>query len=182
MLAKRKIRVKIKVNQLVNDIRAGMSDIDLMGRYGLSAKGLQSTFKKLVEGKFISQGELNQRSMPYWDTADLQNLRRWERSYPALTVTVQDLKNPGAKGLLQDVSERGIGVRGIVAKPNDTRILVLNPTELEEMLPFMFEVLCRWGKLDADKKTYSAGFEISRISDQSLEQLKTLIRDVTFSD
>lgn len=182
MLAKRKIKIRIKVNQLVNDIRDGMTDIDLMGRYGLSAKGLESIFRKLVEGKYIGQGELKRRAEPYSDTADLQNMRRLQRSYPALTVSVRDLRNPGAKGILHDVSERGIGVRGIVAKPNDTRILVVNPRELEEMLPFMFECLCRWGKLDADKSSYAAGFEVTRISDESLNQLKRLIREVTFSD
>ena len=182
MLAKRKIKVRIKVNQLVNDIRAGMNDIDLMNRHGLSAKGLESTFKKLVEGKFISQSELDRRSMPFWDTADVQDMRRVERYYPALTVTVRDLRKPGTKGVLHDVSERGIGVRGIVAKPNEVKLLSLNLSELEEIVPFAFEGLCRWGRLDPDRHTYSAGFEINRISDDSLDRLKVLIREATFGD
>lgn len=182
MLAKKKVKVRIKVNELVNDLRAGMSDIELMGRYGLSAKGLESTFRKLVEGNFISQTELNGRAMPYSDTADIQNLRRVKRSYPALTVSVRDFRIPGEEGLLHDVSERGIGVRGLAAKPNETRIFVLEANEVEEMSPFMFEGLCRWARLDEETSICTAGFEISRISDENLGRLRRLIREVTFSD
>lgn len=182
MQAKKKVKVTIKVNHFINDIRSGMSDIDLMGTYGLSAKGLQGTFRKLVEGNFIGQAELDRRAAPYWDTADLQNMRLFPRCYPALSVTVRDLTNPASKGLVTDITERGVGTRGLVAKADETRILELNPEELEDMSLLTVEVRCRWGKLDRTTGSYMAGFEISRISDESLRRLNKLIQEMTFSD
>ncbi len=42
-------KIKINAAQVVRDIRSGMDDPDLMGKYNLSAKGLQSLFRKLVQ-------------------------------------------------------------------------------------------------------------------------------------
>ncbi|MGO9568750.1 MAG: PilZ domain-containing protein [Desulfomonilaceae bacterium] len=44
---------KIKAKQALEDIRAGMDDISLMKKYKLSAKGLQSLFKKLGQAGII---------------------------------------------------------------------------------------------------------------------------------
>ncbi len=51
----------INAKEAAEGIRAGMSDEDLMEKYDISAKGLESLFKKLVRAGFIEQAELNQR-------------------------------------------------------------------------------------------------------------------------
>lgn len=53
---------KIGAREAVNDIRSGMSDADLMQKYGLSEKGLDSLFKKLVEAKLLEESFLSKRS------------------------------------------------------------------------------------------------------------------------
>jgi hypothetical protein len=45
----------------VNDIRSGISDVAMMQKYGVSARGLERLFKKLVEAGAIEQFELEQR-------------------------------------------------------------------------------------------------------------------------
>ena len=45
----------------VNDIRLGISDVAMMQKYGISARGLERLFKKLVEAGAIEQFELEQR-------------------------------------------------------------------------------------------------------------------------
>jgi hypothetical protein len=52
---------KISAKELLADIRAGMDDPALMKKYGLSAEGLQSALKKLIEAKVITQVELDNR-------------------------------------------------------------------------------------------------------------------------
>jgi len=54
-------RTKVAGSQVVNDIRAGMDDAGLMKKYRLSAKGLQSLFRKLLEMGRIEPSELLQR-------------------------------------------------------------------------------------------------------------------------
>jgi len=54
-------RTKVAGSQAVNDIRTGMDDADLMEKYRLSAKGLQSMFRKLLEMGRIEPSEMLQR-------------------------------------------------------------------------------------------------------------------------
>jgi|GEM_PF-549718 len=48
----------IKASEALEDIRAGMSDSQLMAKYKLTAKGLQSLTRKLQEAGFLTQSEL----------------------------------------------------------------------------------------------------------------------------
>ncbi len=52
---------QVKAANAVRDIRADMSDAALMEKYGLSSKGLESLFRKLVKAGEIMQAELDQR-------------------------------------------------------------------------------------------------------------------------
>jgi rubrerythrin len=59
---------KIRADQVLRNIRSGMSDGELMGTYQLSPKGLQSLFNKLVQGGFIGLDELDQRMPTFMGT------------------------------------------------------------------------------------------------------------------
>ncbi len=52
---------KITAREMLKDIRAGLSDQDLMEKYSLSAQGLQSVFAKLVQAGAVTQTELDDR-------------------------------------------------------------------------------------------------------------------------
>ncbi len=69
-----KPKPKIRARDAVNDIRAGMNDAELMEKYELSAKGLQSLLMKLVEVKAVTQIELQQRRAIYQDTIAIQQI------------------------------------------------------------------------------------------------------------
>jgi|GEM_PF-1766695 len=62
---------KISAKDLIADIRAGMDDPSLMKKYGLSAQGLQTAFRKLVEANVLKQAELDKRLPLEQRTADL---------------------------------------------------------------------------------------------------------------
>jgi hypothetical protein len=51
----------INAAEAIQDLRAGASDLDLMKKYNISGKGLESLFSKLVEAGEISQYELERR-------------------------------------------------------------------------------------------------------------------------
>ena len=65
---------KIKARDAVRDIRSGMTDSQLMEKYGLSAKGLQSLVLKLLEVKAITPAEIDQRNEAYHDTTVIQQI------------------------------------------------------------------------------------------------------------
>lgn len=54
---------RIPARQAVADIRSGMSDADLMAKYGLSATGLQALFRKLLTAGALKKDELNSRQL-----------------------------------------------------------------------------------------------------------------------
>ncbi|MGO9566491.1 MAG: YIP1 family protein [Desulfomonilaceae bacterium] len=55
---------KIGAREAVNDIRSGMTDAELMKKYGLTAKGLESLFRKLVEAKLLEESFVSKRTAP----------------------------------------------------------------------------------------------------------------------
>jgi DNA-binding Lrp family transcriptional regulator len=67
MTAKRTINAK----EVARDIRSHMTDEELMEKYRLSARGLQSVLKKLLESKLITQAEFDWRPVDYDDTVFL---------------------------------------------------------------------------------------------------------------
>ncbi|MBI5252264.1 MAG: HD domain-containing protein [Desulfomonile tiedjei] len=53
---------EIEANQAVEDIRSGFDDTELMKKYGLSARGLQSLFAKLVSAGVLRKSEIEARN------------------------------------------------------------------------------------------------------------------------
>lgn len=47
----------------MNDLKAGLSDSELMHKYGISFQGLQDLFSKLVEAKLATQAYFQKRAM-----------------------------------------------------------------------------------------------------------------------
>jgi len=52
----------VNAKQVLDDIRAGVDDAALMAKYQLSEKGLQSLFKKLVDGGVLKPEEVEKRT------------------------------------------------------------------------------------------------------------------------
>ena len=65
---------EIYAKEILNDIRSGMDDVNLMHKYKVTAKGLDSIFRKLLAARLISQQELNARKMGYLETVTLSGL------------------------------------------------------------------------------------------------------------
>ena len=56
-------KITMGAKEILADIKAGMDNTDLMQRYGLSDKGLQTVFNKLVDLGVLKQEELEKRSI-----------------------------------------------------------------------------------------------------------------------
>jgi uncharacterized protein (DUF433 family) len=69
---------KIKARDIVNDIRSHMTDPELMAKYDLSAKGLQSAFIKLLNARAMTQAELDRRPAAYDDKAVIRQIKTTE--------------------------------------------------------------------------------------------------------
>ena len=67
---------RVNAQEAVRDIKAGISDADLMENYRLSAKGLQDLFGQLVEAGLVAQAEIDRRSAWIDSTVDLIGILR----------------------------------------------------------------------------------------------------------
>lgn len=54
-------RVKVNAQDVLDDIAAGMDDARLMDKYRLSARGLESLFRKLSDAGLVTESDLNRR-------------------------------------------------------------------------------------------------------------------------
>jgi hypothetical protein len=171
---------KIKAKELVNDIRAGIGDSQLMEKHRLSAKGLQGVFKKLVDARAIRPKELFNRAPSFDDTADVASFRLIPRDFVDVPLPICDAENSQNMGTIVDVTENGLGLRGFKTKNGETKTLVFFSDSLFPVGPFAVEAQCRWVKNGNGNGQIESGFEITNISESGSRQLKKIIEWVAF--
>jgi uncharacterized protein (DUF433 family) len=175
--AKRRIDTK----ELVDDIRTGLTDVALMEKYKLSSRGLQRVFTKLVDSGAVMENDISGRSISYDDSVTLKNVRGSVRALPILSIDIHEEKNPQIMGRITDLSEVGVGVRGLEAQVGELKSLLVVPDESLAVEPFSFEAKCRWSRMGDQDKLCNAGFEITDISGGNFIQLQGLLQLMTFS-
>lgn len=55
---------KISAKEILADVKAGMTDQELMDKYQLSSSGLQSLFRKMIGANLLTEYDLDQRAPP----------------------------------------------------------------------------------------------------------------------
>jgi hypothetical protein len=172
----------IKAKEIVTDIRAGMTDSELMSKYKLSIKGLQSIFRKLEVTKAIRPAELYGRQLLEADTVDLDQFRRETREYLPVPLTIYEVEHPEIKGVVTDISRAGVRVRGLRAKGGETKVMIVQPQHFFRIDPFGFQATCRWVRREGEYRAYVAGFEITHVEKDELEKLERLIGKLRLAD
>jgi hypothetical protein len=82
-----------------------------------------------------------------------------------------------SRGTLRDISEKGFRVIGIESGVGETKSFVIVAHELfQTVYPLVFEAQCRWVKREGANREWVAGYEITRISDPSLEELRRVVK------
>ncbi|MGB6065390.1 MAG: SHOCT domain-containing protein [Desulfomonilaceae bacterium] len=94
-------RKTLPAKQVLTDIRSGMSDSELMNKYLLSGKGLESLLNKMVVAGLLKQSELEARSTLFEGTVDIdealsekQSVSAAESSQTSLQQFAQKLNIP----------------------------------------------------------------------------------------
>ena len=112
------MKPRIKAGEAVRDIRSGMTDSELMGKYGLSAKGLQSLFLKLLDAKAMTHAEMSQRREIYHDTTIIQQINAGD--------IVEDIRSGMTDSDLSkkyDLSSKGL--RFVLQTLTDTHVITV---------------------------------------------------------
>ncbi len=171
---------RMSEDDFVKDIQSGMSDSDLMKKYALSADGLQTVIKTLTKAKAVTAEKLYRTSASVHDTVFIENMRELPRHHLAISVDVYELKRPEISGMLIDVTERGVGISGLPATRGQIKRLVIPASDFIEADSITFGAECRWSDKDKETGEPLAGFEITKISEKCLKDLRKLIQSLPF--
>jgi len=173
---------KLSISEIVNDIRSGLTDAELMARYQLSSRGIQRAFEKLLEIGAITRAELENRNQLGDDSIFFESMREIPRNYLVVPIPVYDTgRSDQPAGRIRDLTEKGLGIVDIKTKVNEIRVFSVLPDDFVTVPAFSFEAVCRWLE-KGEHESPVAGFEITTISDDSLVRLRQLITDLTFGE
>jgi hypothetical protein len=170
---------EIKAKELVSDIVSGLGDNELMQKYKLTFRGLQSVFRKLVDLKIVEEASLEGRLVPPLN-AETTVITRLPRKDIYVPLPVQDADNPGVLGLIVNISERGLGVKGLKAEVDEVKRLVIKPDKFVELKPVTLKAKCRWVKPHDDQQEILSGFETVSIAQDQVQELKNLIETMDY--
>ncbi len=174
--------LRIQAGEIIDDIRSGLTDFELMSKYSMSALDLRNTIQKLLDGDIIQSSEVYHRRVLYDDSLDDESRREIPRHYLALLLPVYEADNPNVKGWLTDITEQGVGVRGIKAVRGEFRAFVIVPERFSRVDQIVFETECRWAEDGNEDVEPTAGFQITGISSHDLVALKEFIRVITIDN
>jgi uncharacterized protein (DUF433 family) len=170
------LKRQINAKDIIDDLRSGNTDSELMEKYGLSSSALQAVCQKLVARHAISQSELYERSQLYRQRADEISARRSPRADLSIHVPIYDL-HASATGLLRDISETGLRVAGIEATVGQTKTFQIPIDTFMQADPLLVVTRCRWVKTKGKNRRYPvAGFEIMDLSDKDRKSIREFIK------
>lgn len=177
---------RIPAADIVNDLRSGVSDVQLLKKYGLSSGLLWQVLNELVELKAIRREEISGRVPDVADEVILENvepfvlsMRELPRHYVDFPTIVYDVKQPDSRGRIHDINEKGVGLRGVKASLDEVKTFIVMPCGTPSFEPVVFEGECRWARQEPDG-LWAAGFRITHLSDRELLGLRRIIRIVWF--
>jgi hypothetical protein len=166
-------------DQIIKDIRSDLIDSEIMQKHGISAKELQKIYQDLLKSNSVELAELYCRPVLWDNSVSSEHQREFPRLLLAFVLPVHDALNPEMKGIVGDLTERGMKLEGILAEVGEKRQFVVNPSKLGQMAPIEFEAECRWMTKEGQNERPVGGFQITRISDDALGQLRNFISFLT---
>jgi PilZ domain len=175
MAAGREIRAK----EIVTDILSGIGDNELMHKYKLTFRGLQSVYRQLVESSIVDPAFLKGRFIPPSNT-ERSLVTRLPRKEIYVPLPVQDAANPDVQGMIVNISERGLGVKGLKTAVDEIKKLIIRPDKFLQLKPFALQAKCRWVTPADDSHEILAGFEIILIADKEQHELRALIETLEY--
>lgn len=184
---------QIPIRDIVNDILAGQTDLELMTKYKISfAPDLYKVFNRLIMMGIIEKDEIKFR-LPEgwkvrWKKENSDSRPNAEEGRPNLdargaprnrffgSVEICDMTTHAcSRGLeIKDISEFGLMVAPIKIVKNEAREFLIKPTHLEDVQTISFVAECRWSD------GIRAGFKIMSISPPNMRELQKLIRLFSF--
>lgn len=171
---------RVNARKLAHDIRSGMNKSQMIAKYVLTLDQLTRIVEMLHQHGSITSQELRSYRASSLDTREANNLRLAKRCYLDFELPIVDTGPPERDGIVRDITEKGVGIVGIPAQVNDVKTFLVLHDEFVLLEPFMFKAKCRWATKREPRGEHFSGFQITRISNKDLAEMRKLIHLVTF--
>jgi hypothetical protein len=172
---------RINLKALIDHMRSGVSDEELMTNYDLPPRGLQALFKKLLDFELVTHAELYHTSALYREKMDKIKQRRNPRADLFVPLLVYDLGS-SSLGVVRDISENGLCVAGIPSEIGEIKTFQLPLDNFMNADPLLLVAECLWVKKRGDKdKYFVAGFLLLNLSDADRTTLKSIMHFLLLS-
>jgi hypothetical protein len=168
---------KINLLAVLADIRAGMSQSDLLKKYDISESVFRQLGKKLLAAQGIRLA--TDAETVIMDPVEFPATSELVRHEIDFDLPAYEADRPETFGMVREVCEESMSVAGIVAAVGDTKTIVVLGDELGQFSSFEFDGSCLWSFEDAEDGTCLAGFAISKISKADAQELQKLLRVLT---
>jgi hypothetical protein len=173
---------QIPARPVVADIRAGMTNAQLMKRYRISSNMLEKIFKKLQNANMITASDLDGR-MRSLQPGDVHgSVRQGARCYTIMRLPITDLDNLSVDCYVKELNEKGLLIVNLSTNVGEKKNFLIPASDFADVQPFSFEAECRWTRARTDTERQAAGFEITRISDEGLQQLREFVQSATICE
>jgi hypothetical protein len=173
---------RISAAQMAGDIRAGMTGFQLMAKYELSCNGLQVALDKLLQAKVLLASELPGELSLRRSADSPEEVRTMGRSYLDFDLPIIEKGPVEIEGRVRDITEKGLGVIGIPGQVGEVKTFLIRHDNFVLINPFLFQAECRWIKEGDPQGKSLAGFLVTEILPEDLEELRKLVRIVTLCE
>lgn len=167
---------KIKAAEIISDLLGDLNPVEIMKKHNLSMKALETVIRKLVDSRKLKISDIGRKFPSLESASSVTPVRKIEREYIELALPIYDVKNPRRRGVIRNISEKGMGIAGIEAREGEIIEFVIPADILLGIGPISMETACRWIGLKGKSRYFSGGFEITVITDDNLHMLRELIR------
>jgi hypothetical protein len=155
-----------------------MTDSQLLEKYKLSPNRLQRIFRGLIDGKIMTIDELAGRYALFDDTVQhgIQSVRLLFRHVVDFVLHIYEEEKPETLGIVLDVTEGGVGLKGIEAIVGEPKNFVIPANKSFGVARMEFRARCRWVNKEKSTGKCIGGFEITSISPGALVELRKLVK------
>ena len=169
----------VRRDDFLRDLRAGMADQELMIKYNLTPRGLGTLFRNLVNAEVISFRELIRIASGQLNLPEMiAELRIRSRKQLEFLLPISDSEQPENVGLVYDISDDGVGTRGLKADMHQIMTLLIPADDYFRVEPVVFKGVCRWVDAKKDRWESAAGFRVEKLLQGSLTELQGIIRSL----
>jgi len=175
---------QISAREFVQDTRSGMTVSELLEKYKLSPNRLQRLFRALIDLNIMTIDELFGRHALFDHTVQhgIQSVRLLFRHVVDFWLPIYEEENPKAFGIILDITEGGVGLKGIEAIIGESKNFRIPADRFFDVARVEFQARCCWVNTEESTSKCIAGFEITTISPGALVELRKLVQLIELAD